>query len=397
LRDLPDLREEVGRIIRDVRAGRIQLDQPWPRYPTRRTAKPDLSTLMPLATFEEPGAARFQARDGVTAEIGPGPDGPPWLHTRFAQYAPGKPEWPGVLLSLDSQTHQGAAATAGWLVAKVHNYLPTDSEVGLTVRDSRGNPFWARYFPLPAQQTTDVCAPLTEIRRMVDLSDVAGMTVLMRRPPMPTHLALKGLYLAPMQFEAVQGATCACPRVSTPPVVDGNPSDACWAQATPIALEDEHLAAPPLRPVFLRAVSSGSRLYLHVGSQLGTPPDLVASADPNARWLITDDTVECVLRNQRTGNFLKLVVNSKGRTSAHVVSADGRRVAAQPQIASVVGSGAWRLEMAIDLAPLGGDGPPFGLQVRRQDTQIGSLVWPRDLALTEGVEAIALLRHGPTD
>jgi hypothetical protein len=227
---------------------------------------------------------------------------------------------------------------------------------------------------------------------MIDLSDVAGVTVLMRRPSVPTHLALAGLYLAPRQFERVADATCECPSVVAAPTLDGNPSDSCWTQATPVALRDEHLDVPPLRSAHVRVVWADRRLCLLVESETGGAPLVTTEGDAEKRWGLLDDTVECLIRNPKTGDFLNLVVNSRGRCSALVGSADGsHRSAVQPQIASSVTAQLWRLEMAADLRPLGGEAQEWEFNVRRHDVELGSLVWPRDLASPEGFEPMGVL------
>jgi hypothetical protein len=393
LRDMPDLREEVGRIIQDLRSGRIALDQSWPQPPARRLPAPALSQFTPVLTFKGASALPGKTREGLAVHCAPGPDGSTWLHMDFAQYVQGRQEWPGIPLTLPSAKEGPEAAASGWLVAKVHNFLPGESEVGISVRDSRGRPFWAHYFPLAAGRTTNVCVPLANVRRIVDLSDLAGVTVFMRRPAGPTHLALEGLYLAPRQFARAAGFTFACPRTATLPAIGGGAADPAWNRVEPLLLQDELLNAPPLRRSSVRVMSSGQTIFLQVVSEGIAPYGLVVGAESNAQWSLTDDTVECLVQNPKTGDFLRLIVNPNGRSAVSTTRADGRRgPPVQTRIASVVDPEKWRLEAAVDLADLGGDVEEWGFNLRRNDAQIGPLVWAKDPTLPEGVDALGTLR-----
>ena len=391
LRNLPDLRAEVGQMIGDLNAGTIALDRQTPTYPEPPSARPDLSALTPLVALDKPDL-KFTPRPGVSASLAAGMEGAQWLHLQFAQYAEGKPQWPSVLFGSEQMSLKQDFSGAGWVVAKVHNFLPQDSEMGLSVRDSRGKPWWARYFPLPANRTTDVCAPLSEMRTIIDPSDVSTITVLMRRPAVETHLALVGLYVAPRQFARAKAAVYRCPRTATAPTVDGDSGDACWQRAEPITLQDESLSTAPIRDTTLRVVSARGRLYFLVESNTAGGP-LHTSDKSEAKWQMYDDTVELLLHAPTPKASLMFVASANGRSSSNVFAADGtKRPCTKPEFACAVNEGKWRLEVGVDPAVFGKDAGVWGLNVRRRDRQIGPLVWPKDPTLPIGVEALGTLQ-----
>jgi len=393
LRNMPDLREEVARIAEDLLAGRIRLDQPQSDYPERPPGNPDLSSLVPLVTFDASSKRRLSASAGVSVERGPGPDGTPLLHLHFDQYSAGGPQWPSVRLTPADLGHTTDWSGAGWLVVKVRNFMPDESEIGITVRDSRGKPWWARYFPLPAGRSTNVYVSLIEMRRLIDLSDVALVTLLMRRPKVKTHLGVHGLYLAPVRFAKVRGAKYSCPRAVQPPTIDGDPSDECWRAASAARLRDEMLSVPPSQPVTLRATASQRRVCFLVECTVRDPSALCVTQGDGKRWAASDDTIELFVRSPKTKAWIKHVVNPAGRTKSQLFRPGKTDIApAGVETASSLRNGRWIVEMSLDRTRLGDTtGTELGLNVRRRDRQLGPLIWAKDDSLPVGVEPLGTL------
>ena len=389
LRNMPDLREEYGQIIRDVRSGDIQLDQPRPNYPARQFGEADLSALAPLLTFDTI-APDLEPNPRMTAGYAPGPNGKRWLHLNFKEYVLGKAQWPGVRIGRAHMVEDADYAGAGWVVAKVHNYLALDSEVGLSFRDSRGEPWWARYYPLPPGQTTSVCVPLAAVRRVIAFSDLMGMTALMRRPPEPTHMALEGLYLAPPSFSLTEAELTAA-IAEAGPTIDGDASDPGWAAAQPAALRDEILDLPPSRPCAARVVCHGSRIALLFRSQLRGRPLIVSEGEETTLWRCLDDTVEVTVIAASGPAHVRFVTNSAG---SHVATAyDAKGQPTEPpaiEHASRVQADEWVVEIAIDVASLGRKGP-WRLGLRRHDVQVQHLTWPKSPATPIGIEPVGKL------
>lgn len=382
LRNLPDLRAEVEAVIADMRSGKLVLDRPRPRYAPRPEGKPDVTQLEPLLSFHASPDAHVPRPGGPDAQPQPGPDGSTWLHLRFAQYNEGKSQWPSVRFEARHMTHRPALSTAGWLVAQVHNYQDADSEIGFSIRDSRGSPWWARYYPLlPATTTTYVSVPLAEVRGLIDLADLPSITALMRRPPVATHLAIRGLYLAPAQFAVVSNAAYPCHTGG--PAIDGSAADACWQQAKKVALEDSALDAAPVRPVTFRAVRAGKRLsFLFQAQLLGEEPRC-AKDDSDRAWPVLDDTIQLLLAGPKQERWVRIVFNATGRRRVTPVG-----MAAEPQIACSVANGVWTAEVGIDVGDAPAPQAAWGLQVQRHDTQTGHLVWPKAPGLPVGVEPL---------
>jgi len=387
LRNLPDLREEYRQIIKDLCAGHIELDQPRPDYPAQQWGRADLSHLTPLLTFDTT-AMKPKSRSRLRAEYAPGPDGGRWLHLNFEKYVVGRPQWPGVRIDRAHMAEDVDWAGAGWVVAKVHNYQPSDSEVGITLRDSRGEPWWAHYFPLAPAKTTSVCVPLTAVRRCVAFADVRNMTFLMRRPPEDTHLAVQGLYMAPPSFSLVAGHELRAFATKASPSIDGDPSDRCWTAAEPVGLQDEILSLPPLRRCSVRSVFRDGRVAFLCQSQLDGCPLIVSEGERQKLWRCLDDTIEIVMAAASGPAYVRFIANAAG---SHVVSTydSTGKPADAPRIkhASRVHADTWVVEVAIELAPLGPRGP-WRLGLRRHDVQTQHLTWPRSPSVPVGVEPV---------
>ena len=386
LRNLPDLREEVKRVVQDLRTGAIPVGRPRPDVTERKLGTPDLTTLTPLLVCADLDKAP-QARPGVTDELASGPDGSRWLHMRFDQYKKGGSEWPSIRLGKELLRNPGNVPTAGWLVADVHNYEKADSEIGFTLRDSRQKPWWSQYFPLPANTTTKLYAPLSEMRGIFDVSDLSLITVLKRRPPVPTHLALRGLYLAPLQTASVPGAQWPC--VTGSPTIDGNPDDPCWEKAKPVTLQDSRLSLPPIRPVSVRIAAHNGMLSLRVTSDVSGDPPRCSQDQTSTHWTVTDDTVEVLLTARDGRSHSRSLHDARGRMQCYTKGPD--RPGEKTRAASTVRDGQWQLEIAIDTRPFASAGREFGLSVRRHDMQTGTLIWPKDLTVPIGVEAVGKL------
>jgi len=229
------------------------------------------------------------------------------------------------------------------------------------------------------------------MRPIIDVSGVARITVLMRRPRVATHLALVGLYVAPRQFAIVKDAVYRSPRAAAAPTVDGEATDDCWQHASPVALQDECLNTPPLRGAAMRVVSANGRLYFLIESSTAGCA-LHASGKDEPLWQLRDDTVEVLLYSPTDGASLMLVANSTDRCASNVFAADGsQRACKELRVASRVHDGKWRLEIGLDPRVLGENVETLGMNVRRRDKQIGPLVWAKDPALPTGVEALGTL------
>jgi len=393
LRDLPELRQEVRRIGDAFRAGRIKLDRPTPSYPERRAGPLDALGLVPVLTFRSTATPRLSARPGVSIKYERGPDRGCWLHMNFEEYTAGGPQWPTVRIAKEAMDNAACWLGAGWLAARIHNFMAEESEIGVTVRDSRGGPYWARYFPLPAKRTTYVCAPLARIGETVDLSDVSLVTLLMRRPRVATHLAVGGEYLAPRKFARVEGIGYLCPKTPRPPNLDGSPLDRCWNDAPMARLRDETLALPPMQPVSLRVVHASYRLYVLLECAVHDPRGLRISHGENKRWEATDDTVEVFVRSPRTARWIRHVANAAGSTSSRLFRGLASSSAAESvETASRLVAEKWIVEMAFDLRRLEDEGVgPLGFNVCRHDRQLGPLVWAKDDALPLGIEPLGTL------
>ena len=396
LRDLPDLRAEVKQLASDLVAGRILLDQSPPEYADRPAGTPDLSVLSPVLSFDKlsPDTAFSANKNVITTELAPGPDDAQWLHLRFTEYAEGAPQWPSVRLEGAKLRIPRDWSGAGWLVAEVHNFLAVDSEIGITVRDSRDSPWWARYFPLPAGRTTKVHAPASILARTMSLSDVTTVTLLMRRPPAATHLGIRALSLAPAQFGRANSAQATASRAAVPPSIDGLVTDPCWQGVSTMKLQDEVLLAPPLQPVTAKAVRIDNVLHLLVESVVRDPQALHVSTEPVGPWEATDDTIVIILRNPRNGRWLRHVVNSAGLTATRIYNTN--EVEAQTvdgDSASGITQNTWTLEASFGLETLAAvDAAELELNIRRHDRQLGPLIWARDDRLPNGLTPIGLLR-----
>lgn len=391
LRNLPDLRDEYAAIIGDLRDGRLRLDQPRPSYPARAVAavRPDGGTLTPLIVF---GARTPELKPNprLTTTYGPGPDGTQCLHLTFDEYLPGRPQWPSVRIDRGHMEADVDWAGAGWLVARVHNYLVSESEVGLSLRDSRGEPWWARYCPLPVGRTSEALVPLSEVRRVLAMSEFTSVSLLMRRPPVATHMAVEGLYLAPPSFELAAGASVAAGASATAPVVDGDASDACWAAAAPVALEDEVLDSPPLRPCSARVVSTPGSFGVLFESLLAQQPLVAPEDEARKLWRCSGDTVELVIAALDSPAHVRCVVGAGGELLTSAYDAAGR-VLPPPAArhAATVRDDVWTVELSVGREGLGRG--PVGVCFQRHDVQIQHLTWPKSPGTPLGVEAIGRL------
>ena len=395
LRDLPDLRAEVTQIAVDLAAGQIVLDQSSPEYPVRANAMPDLDALSPVLSFDHiPADTTFTInKDVLTTKLAPGPDGAQWLHLRFAEYADDAPQWPSIVLDGERLEIPQDWSGSGWLVLEVHNYLPVESEIGVTVRDSRGTPFWAQYLPLPAGRTSHVYAPASVLGKTVSLADVGRLTLLMRRPPIATHLAVRGLTLAPARFKRTKTGRTLSTQAPVPPGVDAHTGDPCWTTAPVLELQDATLAIPPLQPVTARIVRTGTTLYFLVESTIRDRKPLVASTTPDGAWEATDDTIEIILRNPQNGMWLRHVANSADLATTRIFQGNSVEARLLPsQSASRITDSAWFLEASFELEALdAGNTTKLELNIRRHDRQLGPLVWAKDDHLPEGIIPVGVL------
>jgi len=231
---------------------------------------------------------------------------------------------------------------------------------------------------------------LAAVRRVIAFSNLTNMTALMRRPPEPTHLALKGLYLAPPSFALTQAELVAA-IADAAPTIDGDGSEPCWAAAQSAVLRDEILDPPPARPCSARAVLRDGRIAILFQNQLRGRPLIVSAGEQAKLWRCLDDTVEIILAAASGPAHVQFVANSAGSRVTAAYDAKGQPTAS-PAIehASKARGDEWVVEVAIGIASLGRRGP-WRLGLRRHDVQVQHLTWPKSSAAPIGVEPVGRL------
>ena len=383
LRNLPDLREEVASIAADLREGRLAVERtpPTPPAPVAMTANPD--ALLPLMQISaETQASKPSA--GLSVELGPvpGQEGT-WLHLRFEKYAEGGNQWPGIGFTPDA----GQIETTDWspfaaLAVRMMNLTDEDSEIGVTIHGVTG--MWARYYPVPAGGPHDVLVDLTEVRGAIPISQISRVSVIMRRPPVATHLALGGLYLLPMQFE-VTDAQVAVPEAA---------GDQTWEGAAIIELVDA-TGEPPLKPCSVRLMRGEGELLVQVTAAVPDPALLVAEATEPDAPMAGEDLIEILLRPAGAERVARLRVNAKGAVRDELLGPAGADLGWSwgAQVRSEVAGGAWTVQVSLPLAPLGADADRWEANFRRIDTELRPLAWVS--SDTPGYEALGTLTLAP--
>ena len=146
-----------------------------------------------------------------------------------------------------------------------------------------------------------------------------------------------------------------CPRLPTPPAIDGKLDDDAWEHAattTPFRLVRD--GAEPKEPTVALVGYDATRLYAAFRCSESQMKGLVARTPPEPgvsnRAVHADDSVEVFLSPGRDGKYVQLAANSRGaqRMSKPIPW----------QVAAAKGKDAWTVEVAIELSSLGGAPKP---------------------------------------
>ncbi|MGC9318358.1 MAG: hypothetical protein ACP5KN_10060, partial [Armatimonadota bacterium] len=388
LNTMEDLRAEVAEIAQELRAGELEVGREPPE-PTPRPEYivPDLPRVTAVAP--EPEMELSPPGAGLAVELGElaGRDGT-WLHMRFERWEEGGPQWPGISFQPDQRSLLLSDWSGfGGLVVRVMNLLEVESEIGVAVAGPRG--FWAEYFPLPADALHDVAIDLNDVRRATVLSDVQRMTLLMRRPPVATHLVLESCYLVPRVFEVEQSASASVPEFAA-----GLTPDEALAAMAAVELRDA-TGAPPVKPVMVRLARSGEALKVRFESAVPDPDALIVRDEERDADLAGEDCVEVLLRAAGGERVARLRVNANGVVRDELVDLAGahRDWDWGATVASELAEGGWLVDATLPLTALSDDpGTDWEAQFRRLDTELRPLSWvPRTVAGGESLGRLNLL------
>lgn len=365
LRNTPDLRAEVTRIAAELRSGALAVDQTPPEPPpTEEYALPE-GPVVPLVSFTT--EMTLPSTPAVlAAELEQDDAGGARLHLRFERWEQGGPEWPGISFTA------GALGLTDWsgfggLAVRVENAMDADSEIGVAVVSSAGG-MWARYFPLPAGETTDVAVDLTEVGRAIPVSAISRLTLLMRRPPIDTHLIVHGCSLAPLQFTVDAERTVSVPRAA---------GDDPWAGAISVSLNDES-AAEPVKPCSVYLAHADDVLHVRFDCAVPDATLLRAEATEHDADLAAEDAVEVLLQPEGGERLARLRVNALGTVRDELVDLAGahRDWDSGAEVESTVADGRWVVTIALPLASIpDGRGIRWQADFGRLDTELRSLAW----------------------
>ncbi len=367
LRNTPDLRAEVTRIAAELRSGALQVDQTPPQPPPTEEYATPPGPLVPLVS-PSPDMTVPPTAQALTAELGDleGHNGT-WLHLRFDRYEEGAPEWPGVGFVPSAGLGLTDWSAFGGLIVRVANPMDVDSEVGVAIISTQGG-MWARYFPLPAGEVTDVPVDLAAVGRTIPLGAVGRLTLLMRRPPVETHLALQGCYLAPLRFEVDRERSVMIPRTA---------GDAPWQGAAAIDLHDES-GADSIKPCTVRLARTGDTLHVRFECAVPDPSLLRADDTESDADLAAEDAVEVLLRPAGGDRAARLRVNALGTLRDELLDRAGahRDWDSGAFVETATEGGQWHVTIGLPLTSIG-DAPPNAWQAdfRRIDTELRSLAW----------------------
>ncbi|MBI2301501.1 MAG: hypothetical protein HYU66_21560, partial [Armatimonadetes bacterium] len=119
------------------------------------------------------------------------------LRMAFEQHAPGKGEWPGVTFKPADAGAPGDWSGYAFLLLDVATGNADASEIGVSISGGAdGKQNWYTYAPVPPGGWTTLRFPLTDLAATLDLTRIASIYLLMRRPPEPTVLFVDNLRLA---------------------------------------------------------------------------------------------------------------------------------------------------------------------------------------------------------
>ncbi len=369
LRELPELREEVALIARDLREGVLATDQvpPTPLEPVEMTVDPD--ALVPLLGFTDeshPGSPSA----GLVTSIGAveGQDGA-WMQLHFERYEEGGNQWPGVAFTPDLYP----IATTDWsayagFVVRIANLTGEDSEIGVTIHGVTG--MWARYYPVPAG-VSDVAVDLGHVRTGIPISSIRRFSIIMRRPEVATHLAVRGFSLLPMQFE-VADLQADVPRAA-PAGID----DAAWDAAVSLSMPGAS-GGQPLKPCTVQLAHDSAALHVRFVCDAPDPALLRAVATDADAPMAGEDVVEVLLRPAGAATIARLRVNSLGAVRDEMLTPEGGDLSWSwgAQVRTQVADGRWVVALTLPLAAVGGDAVDgWQANFRRIDTELPSPAW----------------------
>ena len=389
LNTMDDLRAEVTQIATDLREGRLQVDRVPPRVEPVAEFTSAEGPSIPVLHFEE-GAALPASGRPLAAELAPvdGEEGS-WLHLHFARYEDGGDQWPGIRFvpSEPAMLLRDWSAFGG-LVVRVRNMLSVPSEIGVVIAGPVG--MWARYYPLPASVATDVALDLREVALSTPIERISRISLIMRRPPVETHLAVEGAWLTPLRLAVTPDDPTAVPAIATE-----TPGDGDWTQAAVVALSDA-TGTPAVKPCSVRLARSAEALHIRFDCAAPDPEVLRArSADRDAD-MAGEDTVQVLLRAEGSEQIARLRVNALGTVRDELIGPSGADLAwdAQAVVSSEIDGGIWRVQITMPLTSMpGGDSALWHAAFSRGDTELRPLAWPAERV--PGGAALGSLRLDP--
>jgi hypothetical protein len=196
---------------------------------------------------------------------------------------------------------------------------------------------------------------------------------------LPTHFAVQDVYLAPMQFEALDLQGADVPRSAAPIVVDGVP-EAAWGKALQLALTDG-TGEPPFKPCTVKLMHDGGKLFVLFDCAVPDPEQLQATtAEPDSS-MPGEDVIEMLLRPKAHGQTARLLVNAKGALRDEMLTESGPDLGwnCGAEVASTLAEGRWVVEMSLPLTAWGVDvGDGWEANFRRADTELRPLAWSAD-------------------
>ncbi len=374
LNTMDDLRAEVTQIATDLREGRLQVDLAPPQVePTAEFASPE-GPRTPVLRFGEGTTLPASGRP-LAAEIAPldGEEGA-WLHLHFARYEEGGDQWPGIRFApADPAMLVRDWSAFGGLVVRVRNTLQVPSEIGVVIAGPIG--MWARYHPLPANAATDVAVDLREVARATPIERISRLTLIMRRPPVETHLAVQGAWLTPLRLEAAPDGTTAVPSIAAE-----TPDEADWDQAAVLALSDS-TGTPAVKPCSVRLARSAETLHIRFDCAAPDPAVLQARCTDRDAHMAGEDTVQVLLRAEGSETVVRLRMNALGTVRDELIGPSGADLAwdSQVVVSSELAAGVWRVQIDLPLASVpAGAADRWHAAFSRGDTELRPLAWPTE-------------------
>ncbi len=369
LNTMDDLRAEVSEIAEDLREGRLQVDQQPPDVEPVPDYVPPEGPRTPVLSFAEgmelPGTAGTPRAELAPIEG----EEEPWLHLRFAEYIEGPDQWPGIRFNAGHPAVLRRDWSAfGGLVLRVRNFLQVASEIGVVIHGPRG--MWARYYPLEADAITEVAVDLREVAGATPIERIRRVGLIMRRPPVDTHMAVQGAWLLPLRVEVAEDASLEIPRI------DAAPEEAAWGSAAAIALRDP-TGIPAVKPCTVRLLRSAEALHVRFDCAAPEPEVLRARDTERDAPMAGEDRVEVLLRLE-DGTLARLQVNPLGAVRDELIAPSGPDSTWGPDLSvtSDMSDATWRVTLSLPLSAL--PSPLSAFSFTRHDTELRSLSWPAE-------------------